>query len=259
MTRDRAIDPLAEYRRVNVGGTRVVLDAMHQTGARRLILVSSVKAVGVALARGSPPWQDDVEPHPSDPYGVSKLEAERLVLDQAAGAGIRATIIRLPLVYGPGVRANMLALFRLVNRGFPLPFGRVENRRSLAYVGNAVSAIASLLEVDDGPGPYFVSDGHDLSTPELIRAIARAMNMRAPLFPVPVSSLRLTRDIARLLAQILPTSALADAMERLVESLAVDSSTLWRILGHSPPFTVDEGMAATAAWYRSREGARGRA
>jgi UDP-glucose 4-epimerase len=166
---DTAGDRFSAYRRANVDGTRAVLDAARAAGARTFVFASSVKAVG---ERSETPWTESVEPRPVDPYGVSKLEGERVVLGAAA---IRAVVLRLPLVYGPGVRANMLRLFRAVDSGWPLPVGGVKNRRSLLYVGNLVAAIRRALEVDRVRGTYFLADGEGASTEDLVRAIARAL------------------------------------------------------------------------------------
>ena len=137
-----AADPLAEFRRANVESTALLAGVAASTGAR-FILASTVKAVGEG---NSVAWTEETPPAPVDPYGVSKLEAERVVRDVAGKHGTRAAVLRFPLVYGPGVKGNMLRLFRLVDRGVPLPFGSVANRRSMLYVGNLVAAIRSVLE-----------------------------------------------------------------------------------------------------------------
>ena len=136
--RERAADPLAEFRRANVESTEAPGRGGSPCRRGQLVLASTVKAVGEG---NSTAWTEDTPPAPSDPYGTSKLEAERLVRDVAQRQGIRAAVLRFPLVYGPGVKGNMLRLFALVDRGVPLPFGSVANRRSLLYVGNLVAAV----------------------------------------------------------------------------------------------------------------------
>ncbi|HEU5040584.1 MAG TPA: NAD-dependent epimerase/dehydratase family protein, partial [Gemmatimonadales bacterium] len=219
-----------------------------RAGVRRFILVSTVKAVAEASRR---PLDDHTEPRPVDPYGVSKLEAERLVDAHPEATGLATTILRLPLVYGPRMKGNMLSLFRLVDRGLPLPLGLVDNRRSLAFVGNVAGAIVAVLGAAEPPaGPCFVSDGRDLSTPELLRAIAAALGRPARLLPVPPVLFRAAGRLGDLLSRLLPVPLTSAAVDRLLGSLAVDSSGLDRALGYHPPYTVEEGLRLTAEWYR---------
>jgi len=247
--RDAAADPLAEFRRVNVEGTRTVLEEAIRAGARRFLFASSVKALGEG---GDAVLTDDTPPAPADPYGVSKLEAERVVRELADAAGVHAPILRFPLVYGPGVRANFLRLLQLVDRGIPLPFGAVRNRRSMAYVENAAAAVVAALESPAAARESFlVSDGDDLSTPELVRRIARALGRPARLVPIPPALFAAGGRVGDLLARLVPFPLTSAAVHRLLGSLAVDSSRLTRLTGFAPPFTVDQGLAATAAWYRS--------
>ena len=147
------------------------------------MFASSVKAVGES---NESPWTEDAVPHPADPYGRSKLEAERRVREAARRHGVHATILRLPLVYGPGMKANALRLFQLVDRGTPLPLGLIHNRRSLLYTGNLTAALIAAMECPAGGETFFVSDDEDLSTPQLVRAIARALGRPARLVPIPV-------------------------------------------------------------------------
>ena len=247
--RDTSADPLAEFRRVNVEGTRVLLEEASAAGVRDFVLASSVKAVGEG---GEAPYDERTPAAPQDPYGVSKLEAERLVLDAAPGDGMRRVVLRLPLVYGPGVRANMLSLFRLVDRGLPLPLGAVRNRRSLAYTGNVAAAFRHVVACDAADGQaFFVSDGADVSTPELIRHVASALGRPARLVPVPQGAFRAAGRAGDLLARMLPFPLTTAAVHRLLGSLAVDSSGLARVTGFAPPFTMAQGMSDTAAWFRA--------
>jgi nucleoside-diphosphate-sugar epimerase len=248
--RDAAAEPLAEFRRVNVEGTRAVLEEAIRAGARRFVFASSVKALGEG---GDAVLTDDTPPAPADPYGVSKLEAERVVRELADAARVHAPILRFPLVYGPGVRANFLRLLQLIDRGVPLPFGLVRNRRSALYAGNAAAAVVAALESPAAArGTFLVSDGDDVSTPELVRRIARALGRPARLLPVPPALFAAGGRVGDLLARLVPFPLTSAAVHRLLGSLAVDSSRLARLTGFAPPFTVEQGLAATAAWYRTR-------
>jgi nucleoside-diphosphate-sugar epimerase len=233
--RETAADPLAQFRQANVEATRVLAEEAAAVGVRQLVLASTVKAVGEST---STPWTEHTPPNPVDPYGRSKLEAERLLGELSERRGIGVTVLRLPLVYGPGVKGNMLRLFGLVDRGIPLPLGRVHNRRSMLYLGNLAAAVQSVLERPQaGHRTYFVTDLRDLSLPELLRLIGAALGRPARLVPVPVPLLRM----------LLPS---AEAT-RLIGSLAVDGLSLSRATGYHPPFAVEEGLRATAEWYRS--------
>jgi nucleoside-diphosphate-sugar epimerase len=248
--RDDAADPLAEFRRVNVEGTRTLLDEAVRAGVRRFLFVSSVKALGEG---GGAPWTDDTVPAPVDPYGISKLEAERLVRATADASGLHAPIIRLPLVYGPGVRANFLRLMETVHRGIPLPFGAVENRRSLAFSGNVAAAVEAALQSPAAARETFLfSDGEDLSTPQLVRAIATALGKPARLVRVPPALFRAAGRAGDVMARALPFPLTSAAVDRLLGSLAVDSSRFRRVTGFRTPFTVAEGLQRTADWFFGR-------
>jgi nucleoside-diphosphate-sugar epimerase len=239
----------AAFRAVNVEGTRTLLDATIAAGVRDFVFASSVKVVGEG---SDAPWTEETPPAPADAYGVTKLEAERLVRDQAVGHRLHAPVLRLPLVYGPGMRANALRLFNAVARGTPLPLGAVHNRRSLLFVGNLVAAIVTTLQSEGGSDTFFVSDAEDVSTPELVRAIARALGRPARLVPVPIGLLRAAARAGDRLAGIVPFPLTSAALDRLVGSLAVDSSKLARRTGYRPPYSLSEGLRITAEWYRSQ-------
>lgn len=237
------------YRRVNTGGTAVVLEEAAAAGVERFILASSVKAVGGAS--GAVIWDESVKPRPDDPYGRSKLEAEEVAL---TGASMDRVVLRLPLVYGPGVKANMRMLFRVVDRRIPLPVGAVRNRRSVLYVGNLSAAIAHLLaRAHLGRGVYFLTDGEDLSTPELVRRIGRSLGRTPILVPVPEPALRAVGRVGDALRRVTPVPIGTPQVERLTSSLAVDSGAFRRRFDFTPPYSVDEGLADTAAWYREEE------
>jgi nucleoside-diphosphate-sugar epimerase len=240
--RERAADPLAEFRRANVQATSMLAEEAAAAGVGQFVLASTVKVVGEG---NTSPWTEDSVPEPVDPYGVSKLEAERAVHEMAERHGTRAASLRFPLVYGPGVKGNMLRLFALVDRGLPLPFGAVDNCRSLLYVGNLVAAVGAVLEHRPGGSEtYFVTDGRDLSLPSLLRLIAAALGRPARLLPVPRGLLRL----------LLPGTA----AERLIGSLTVDGTKLSRMTGYRPPHSVEEGLRQTARWYLRSKGSRAR-
>lgn len=246
---DAAADPLAEFRRVNVEGTRLLAEAAGRAGAGCFVLASSVKAAGESAER---PWTEEDPPAPRDPYGVSKLEAERVAAGVAAAWRMRSAALRLPLVYGPGVRANFLRLMRMVDRGVPLPLGGVRNRRSLAFVGNVAAAVDRVLQGGpDAAGVFFVSDQDDVSTPDLVREIARALGRRARLVPVPTAGLRAAGRIGDALSTVIPFPLTTAAVDRLLGSLAVDSSRLSRLTGFTPPHTLRDGVERTATWYRA--------
>jgi nucleoside-diphosphate-sugar epimerase len=236
--------------RVNVDSTIALFDVAVAAGARDFVFASSVKAVGES---NESPWTEDAVPHPADPYGQSKLEAERRVREAARRHGVPATILRLPLVYGPGMKANALRLFQLVDRGIPLPLGLIHNRRSLLYTGNLTAALIAAMECPAGGETFFVSDDEDLSTPELVRAIARALGRPARLVPIPVAVLRAAGRAGDLVSRVVAFPLTTAAIDRLTGSLTVDCSRLKRIAGYVPPYSVADAMSATALWYRRGE------
>jgi nucleoside-diphosphate-sugar epimerase len=237
----RVPDALATYRRVNTAATLRLADAASRAGVRRFVFLSSVKVNGEQS--GAHPFRTDDTPAPEDPYGVSKLEAE-VGLSKLSGRSMRIAIVRSPLVYGPGVRANFLKLLDLVQRGVPLPFASIDNRRSLVSVENLCDLLLHLAcgskEID---GTFYVSDDEDLSTPELVRRIARALHRPARLLPFPPALLGLG---ARLVGQ-------SATLQRLCGSLQVDLSETRRI-GWSPPVLTDDALARTARWFQEYPG-----
>jgi len=221
---------------VNVEGTRRLAEKAAAAGARRFVYLSSIKALGEET-HGLALNGTEV-PAPKDAYGRAKLEAERALAEVARRTGLEVVILRPPLVYGPGVKANFLALMRAVDRGWPLPLASVRNRRSLVYLGNLVNAIGRCLEAPEAAGKtYFVSDGEPVSTPELVRALARALGRPARLLAFPPSVL-----------------GWIPSAPRLTRSLEVDDSAIRRELGWVPPFTFEEGIRLTCEWYLARRG-----
>lgn len=250
--KEKEPDPLRAFRETNVEGTRVVLEESVRAGADTFLFMSSVKAVAEESQR---PLTEKVEPEPEDPYGVSKLEAEELALDLGAG-DLRVLVLRPPLVYGPGMKGNLLRLFHAVGRGIPLPIGGIENRRSLVYTGNLVAAIGSLLEHRTARGRFFVSDGRDLSTPELVEEIARAMSRKARLWSVPPSLIEAGVWVGHAVSAIPGVPDPAPLHRRLTGSLQVSSERLRREAGYNPPYELVEGLKRTAEWFIESRRAR---
>jgi nucleoside-diphosphate-sugar epimerase len=207
----------AELHRVNVEGTIAQARAALAAGARRFVYLSSLKAA-----------------QPEDAYGRAKSIAEQALLQLA---GLEAVVLRPPLVYGPRVKANFLALMRAIDRGWPLPLASIENRRSLIYVGNLVDAILRCLGGPAQGRTYAVSDGAPVSTPELCRAIARSLGRPARLIPFPPALLRL-----------------APAIARLAQSQEADDRAIRGELGWLPPLSFEQGLQRTAEWYRAQGG-----
>jgi nucleoside-diphosphate-sugar epimerase len=234
-------DPESECRRVNVGGTSALLDESIAAGVRRFLFISSVKAVA---AESAEMLTDDTTPMPTDAYGASKLEAERLVRVAAVQHDLHAPIIRLPLVYGTGMKSNMARLFDAVKRGIPLPLASVHNRRSLVYVENAVDGMNAVLSAPEAAHEtFFISDGTDLSTPDLVRKIAASFGRRPRMFPAPVAAMR---GAAHLLSRIPLFHLTLDSLSAVVGSLFVDISKIQKMTGYTPKVSVDEGLARTA-------------
>lgn len=233
---DDTADPLAEYRRVNVEGTMDLARRAVESGVQRFIFISSIKVNGESTD-GRAPFTPDEIPNPSDPYGKSKLEAEKALQVLAAESGIEVVIIRPVLIYGPGVKANFSAMIKCLLRGLPLPLGRISNKRSLAALENVVDLIKVCIEHQKASNQIFlVSDGEDLSTPELLRRTAKALGVKARLLPV-------SNSLITIAAHILMRPQLAT---RLCGSLQVDITKTTRMLAWTPPVSVDQGLAMVA-------------
>lgn len=238
---ENSVDPLAEFRRVNVAGTEHLARAAAASGVRRLVYASSVKVNGEATEGGQKYAETD-PPAPQDPYGISKYEAEQALHRVARETGMEIVIVRPPLVYGPGVKGNFIQMLNVLGRGIPLPLASVENRRSLVYLGNLVDALIACATHPAAAGQtYLVSDGEDVSTPDLLRLLAEAAGKQARLFPCPP---RLLKALARVTGK----SAQAD---RLLGSLRVESGKIRADLNWTPPYSLRQGLQATAEWYRN--------
>jgi nucleoside-diphosphate-sugar epimerase len=241
---DSRTDP-ALAMRVNCAGTLRLAEAARRAGVNRFVFLSSVKVNGEAS--DDAPFREDDAPRPEGAYARSKWAAEQALAALAAEGGAataasETVILRPPLVYGPGAKANLRALVRLCLLGLPLPFGAIENRRSLIYSGNLADAISRVLDAPPRPGcrTYLLRDGVDLSTADLVRGLAAGINRNARLVPLP-------QDWLRGLLDLIGRGAMAD---RLLGSLTVDDSRFRADYAWRPRFTVDEGLAITARWFR---------
>lgn len=241
--RDEVADPLAEYRRVNVDGTMNLARQALAAGVKRFIYISSIKVNGESTSGGFP-FSELNDPLPEDQYGLSKHEAEQQLRQLALNTGMEFVIIRPPLVYGPGVKANFLTLLKLAATGLPLPFGLVNNQRSMIYVENLVDFIIHCAHHPAAANQTFlISDGEDVSLRSLISHIRLAMKRPLRLFPVPVFLFKWAGVL---------TSKLG-VVDRLVGDLQVDSSKAMALLSWAPPFTVKQGIAATVADFMNKD------
>lgn len=237
---DTATDPLAEFRRVNVQGTLSLARQAAVAGVRRFVFISSIKVNGESTQPGHPFTADDA-PAPLDPYGISKGEAEQGLRELSAQTGMEVVIIRPPLVYGPGVKANFAAMMRWLQRGVPLPLGAIYNQRSLVALDNLVDLIVTCMTHPAAAHQTFlVSDGEDVSTTELLRRMGQAMNRPARLIPVPASWLKLAATMV----------GKQDVAQRLCGSLQVDIEKTRQLLGWRPPLTLDQGLKKAAEGFR---------
>lgn len=268
---DISTDPLAEFRKVNVLGTENLARQAVRAGVKRLVYVSSIKVNGEttsseatsALAEipseipPSPPFakggvvgaqrvtamfrETDV-PDPQDPYGISKWESEQLLHRVAKETGLEVVVVRPPLVYGSGVKGNFVHMLKVLARGIPLPLGSIRNLRSLVYVENLADALVLCATHPAAVGQiYLVSDGEDISTPDLLRQLGGGMGCPARLFRCPLPLLKIAGRFA----------GKSDQIERLLGSLQVDSGKIRRELGWTPPYTLQHGLHETAQWYRN--------
>ena len=239
--KDKAADPLAEFLKVNLYGTSNLAQQAASAGVKRFVYVSSVKVNGEQTTVNRPFTETD-EPDPQDPYGISKWRAEQDLQRIAHETGLEVVIVRPPLVYGPGVKGNFISLLAAIDRGIPLPLAGANNMRSLVYVGNLVDALIACATHPAAAGQtYLVSDGADVSTAQLVEKIAVALGRKSRsfyLFP------GLLRAVATLLGR-------TEQMDRLFGSLRVNDEKLRRELGWSPPYTLEQGLRATADWYGS--------
>jgi nucleoside-diphosphate-sugar epimerase len=237
----RERDALAQFRKVNTAGTKRLAEQAEQAGVRRFVLVSSVKAV--ADTTGEHAIIETQPANPRTPYGISKLEGEMALWDTART--MEAVVLRPPLVYGPGVKANFRALLRLVDSGLPLPLRSVENRRSVISRDNLVSAIAAAITATGVPGKtFYVTEAAPISTPTLIRYLARALGRPARLLSVSPA----------LIAGLAILAGRRETADSLLGSLAVNGLAFRAATGWQPPVTQEKAFDDVAKWYRSEVG-----
>lgn len=230
-------DPLEAFRKTNVAGTVHLAHSAVAAGVKRFVYVSSIKVNGEATD-GVRRFSESDPPDPQDPYGVSKWEAEQALHRIAAETGLEVVIVRPPLVYGAGVKGNFAQMLKVLARGIPLPLASVKNLRSLIYLGNLVDALMLCAIHPAAAGrTYLVSDGEDISTPDLLRRLGAEMGHPARLFFCPQTFLKLAGSVA----------GKSDQIERLLGSLQVNSSKICRELGWIPPYTLEQGLRITAA------------
>lgn len=232
---DPVADPLAAFRALNVDATLNLAEQAYRAGTKRLVYLSSIKVNGEHTELGRCFTADDIAV-PEDPYGQSKLEAEQGLMAIMRRTGLEIVIVRSPLVYGPGVKANFRVMMEWVRRGIPLPFGAVNNRRSLIALPNLADLILTCVGHPGAAGEVFLAaDGEDISTTDLLAAIARAMGCSPRLLPIPEGMLWAAAATIR-------KHALA---HRLLGSLQVDIRKTRERLGWHPPVSVAVGIAAT--------------
>ena len=233
---DDSADPLAEFRRTNVEGTRALAEQAARAGVKRFVFVSSIKVNGESTEPGRPFTAQDV-PAPQDAYGQSKAEAEEVLRGIAAETGMEVVIIRPPLIYGPGVKANFAAMMHWLNRGVPLPLGRTGNARSFLALDNLVDLIMTCLAHPAAANQTFLaSDGQDVSTTQLLQKMAEALGRKARLLPVPPGLMRFGAKLVRR----------EDIYQRLFGSLQLDIRHTQQTLDWTPPLSLEAGLQQTA-------------
>jgi nucleoside-diphosphate-sugar epimerase len=238
VTTERSANPIAEFRRVNVDGTRHLAESAVKAGVKKIVYVSSVKVNG---ERTTSSFTELEEPKPQDAYGVSKWEAEQALHKVSAETKMEIVILRPPLVYGAGVKGNFAQMIKVLAKRIPLPFSSVKNLRSLIYVENLVDALILCATHPNAAGQtYLVSDGQDVSTPDLLRKLSSAMKKPVKLLPCSPIFMGFA---GRLIGK-------SNQIERLLSNLQVDSSKIRRELAWQPPFSLDEGLKATGEAYR---------
>jgi len=221
-----------EYFKVNVELTRQLAHAAAKAGVKRFIYLSSIKVNGEKTNFDSV-YREDSSPDPVDDYGKTKLEAEKTLIAAANESALEYVILRPPLIYGAGAKANFKNLVAIIEKGYPVPFALIKNQRSFIYIGNLISAIITCIDHPKAKNAvYLISDGQDVSTAELVKYIAKALNKSSRLWPVPLFLLRL-------LGKLTGKSAM---VAKLLDSLAVDSSRIRKELAWQPPYTLEQAL-----------------
>lgn len=239
MMSDNASDPLFENRKINLDGTVQLARAACNAGVSRFIFTSTIKVNGEATPPQTP-FDEHSPPNPNNPYGQSKWEAEQALIDICSSSKMEYCILRPPIVYGPKIKGNFQSLLGLCQKNPPLPLASIKNKRSLIYVKNLTNAIIACLENPQAANQLFlVSDEDDLSVPELITKICLAFGQKPKLFPFPAILLKFLGIITRK----------SNSIQRLLDSLCLNSQKIQTQLKWHPPFTVEEGLQATAKAY----------
>lgn len=240
--RESEADPGLAFRRANVEGSVRLATMAAEAGCRRLVFLSSIKVNGEASAEGHPFSENDV-PAPMDAYGCSKRDAEIALFEVASNTGLEVVVIRSPLVYGPGVKANFHSMMRWLHSGVPLPFGAIDNRRSLVALDNLVDLLVLCTRHPAAANQVFLAgDGEDVSTADLLRRTAKALGCTSRLLPVPTAWLQ---SAARLLGK-------EELVARLCGNLQADISKARSVLGWTPPIGLDDGLKRAADNFLSR-------
>lgn len=238
--KDFATDPMHEYYRINVFATLNLARQAAKNGVKRFIFLSTIKVNGEFTSIDKPFTTEDV-PRPQDPYGISKYQAELGLQEIAAQTGMEVVIIRPPLVYGPGVKANFLNLIRCLSRSVPLPIGSIKNLRSFVALDNLVDLIVKCIDHPNAANQIFlISDGEDLSTVDLFRRLGRAIGFPALVLPIPISWLYFCGALF----------GKRGTIDRLCLSLRIDISMTCKLLHWAPLFGVDEGLRRVAKGVR---------
>ena len=231
------------FKKINIESTRMLAEEAAKFGVKRFIFLSSIGVNGIST-KISEKFTSKDTPAPIENYAISKLRAEEALLHVSKKTGLEVVIIRLPLVYGERAKGNFLRLLNIINKGFFLPFGKIDNLKSFIGLDNLIDLIIYCVDHPSATGKIFLaSDGEDISTPDLIKKLSNAMGKPKRLFPFPV-------PIIKLIGKIFKKSY---EVERLLSSLRIDSSDTQKLLGWKPPFTLDEGLLNTVKWYLNKK------
>jgi nucleoside-diphosphate-sugar epimerase len=232
---DKASNPLEEFRKVNTRATLNLAKQASNSGVKRFVFISSIKVGGESSKLGNP-LTEDSDYVPSDPYGLSKYEAEQELLELAEHSEMEVVIIRPTLIYGPGVKANFETMMNWASKPIPLPFGAINNKRSLVSIDNLISLIEVCLTHPKAKNEiFYVNDGNDVSTSDLLRKLYKSFSNRTPLIPIPMS-------LINLLFKLIGKGGYS---ARLLSSLQVDISKAKTLLNWTPPHSVDDSIDKT--------------
>ena len=238
--RENSKNPLQEFLNVNLAIVEKIAIAASGAGVKRFVYTSTAKVNGEKTAEHV--FVESDKPNPEDPYSNSKLQSEEMLRNLSVRTNLKVIILRPPLVYGPGVKANFLTLMRVVNKGIPLPLGRINNKRSMIYVGNLVDALICCATNPKAENQtFFVSDGNDLSVADLSLKISEHMKKKCLIFPFPLKVIRFFGFVFNK----------SKVVNRMTDSLELDISFIKSRIGWAPPFTVNESISRTVNWFLS--------